>query len=206
MSESFRTGVLMVCTGNLYRSPLAAGLLRQRLAGPGRAPLAVTSAGTAADAGTPVPPAVAAILQSRGGDLAEPVARRLTTELVERADLVLGAAVEHREAAVRLAPACALRRAFTLREFALLLRAEDAAGIADPPARLRALVRAAAARRGSVRVAGAEEDVADPIGSDGPVLRACAARIEESVERIARAVLSEAGDGDRRLSGHSQSG
>ncbi|WBB61990.1 low molecular weight phosphatase family protein [Streptomyces sp. WMMC500] len=196
----------MVCTGNLYRSPLAAGLLRQRLADPGRVPIGVTSAGTAADPGTPVPPAVTAILQSRGGDLAEPVARRLTTELVERADLVLGAAVEHREAAVRLAPARALCRAFTLREFALLLREEDAAGIADPAARLGALVRAAAARRGSVRVAGADEDVADPIGSDGSVLRACAARIEESVERIARAVLSGAGDGDRRLSGHSQSG
>ncbi|TDC20751.1 low molecular weight phosphatase family protein [Streptomyces sp. 8K308] len=189
MSEQFRTSVLMVCTGNLYRSPLAAGLLRQRLAGPGRVPIGVTSAGTAAVPGTPVPAAVMAFLQPQGGDPTKPVARRLTTELVERADLVLGAAVEHREAAVRLAPARALPRAFTLREFARLLRQEDAAGIADPTARLTALVRAAAARRGSVRVAGAEEDVADPVGSDQSVLRACAARIEDAVERIARAML-----------------
>jgi protein-tyrosine phosphatase len=85
-----------------------------------------------------------------------------------------------------------LSRAFTLLEFSRLLREEDAAGIADPAGRLTALVRAAAARRGSVRAAGVEEDVADPAGTDPPELRACAARIEERVERIARAVLGGA--------------
>jgi protein-tyrosine phosphatase len=205
MSEPSRVSVLIVCTGNLYRSPVAAGLLRQRLAGLCRAAIRVTSAGTAAVPGTPVPTAVAAALQFRGGDLAEPVTRRLTAELVERADLVLGAATEHREAAVRLAPVRALSRAFTLLEFARLLREEDAAGIADPATRLTALAGAAAARRGSVRVAGAEDDVADPAGTDPQELRACVVRIEEPVRRIAQAVLSGAVDRER-LSRHSQTG
>ncbi|MGP3966379.1 arsenate reductase/protein-tyrosine-phosphatase family protein [Streptomyces sp. 6N223] len=205
MSEPFRASVLMVCTGNLYRSPVAAGLLRQRLAGLRRAGIRVTSAGTAAVPGTPVPAAVAAALQSRGGDLAEPVTRRLTAELVERADLVLGASIEHREAAVRLAPVRALSRAFTLLEFARLLREEDAEGIADPAARLTALAGAAAARRGSVRVTGAADDVADPAGTDPSGLRACVARIEEPVRRIAHAVLSGGVDCEWP-SHHSQTG
>ena len=206
MSDSFCASVLMVCTGNLYRSPMAAGLLRQRLAGLGRAAIRVTSAGTAAVPSTPVPTAVAAALKSRGVDLTEPVSRRLTPQLVEGADLVLGAAIEHREAAVRLAPVWALSRAFTLLEFARLLREEDATGITDPVARLAALVRAAADRRGSVRMTSAECDVADPAGTDPSVVRACVARVEEPVRRIAQAMLGGAMDRDRPLSPHQQIG
>jgi protein-tyrosine phosphatase len=203
MSEPFCARILVVCTGNLYRSPLAAGLLRGRLAGLGHA-VEVTSAGTAAIPGTPLPPATAAILRARGGDPPALAARRLTARMVERADLVLGAATEHREAAVRLAPVRALPRTFTLLEFARLLREEDAAGIADPAVRVTGLVRGAAARRGSVRAAGADDDVTDPNGSDPSVLRACAARIEESVERIARAVRCDALHGDRPVPRHAQ--
>lgn len=205
MSEAFCARVLMVCTGNLYRSPLAEGLLRGQLAGLGQA-VEVASAGTAAVPGTPLPPAAAAILRARGGDARGVVARRLTARMVEHADLVLGAATEHREAAVRLAPVWALPRAFTLLEFARLLLEEDAAGITDPAARVAALVRGAAARRGSTRGAGADDDVTDPHGSDPSVLRACAARIEESVQRIAWAVRCGARHGDRPVPRQAQAG
>lgn len=178
--------VLMVCTGNVHRSPLAERLLTARL-GPSRGMFRVTSAGTFASAGTPMDPQAAALLLQLGGDARGAVASRLTAQLVENADLVLGAATEHRDAAVRLSPVWALRRAFTLREFARLLRAEDAAGATDPADRAAVLVRGAWTRRGAEGRAD-DDDVADPYGAPDHVARACAGRIAESVERIAAAV------------------
>jgi protein-tyrosine phosphatase len=176
----------MVCTGNVHRSPLAERLLMARL-GQYRETFRVTSAGTAARAGTPMDPVAVALLAGLGGDPHDAVASRLTVELVEKADLVLGAATEHRDAAVRLSPVWALRRAFTLREFARLLRAEDAAGVAGPAERAAVLVRGAWARRGRDGRA-EDDDVADPYGAPVEVARWCAGRIAESVERIAVAV------------------
>lgn len=178
--------VLMVCTGNVHRSPLAERLLTARL-GRYREAFRVTSAGTAAKGGTLMDPVAAALLAGLGCDPHGAVASRLTAELVENADLVLGAATEHRDAAVRLAPVWALRRAFTLREFARLLRAEDAAGAAGPAERAALLVHGAWARRGRDGRA-EDDDVDDPYGAPVEVARACAGRIEESVERIAVAV------------------
>lgn len=182
----------MVCTGNLYRSPLAECLLRERLAA-ARETIHVSSAGSEAVPGTPMAATAASLVAGRGGDPSGMVARRLTAGLVESSDLVLGAATEHREAAVRLSPVRALSRAFSLREFARLVRAEDAAGVVDPAARFAALVEGAAARRGSAPADAADDDVADPLGASPAELRECMTRIEESVERIATAVLA----GDR---------
>ncbi|MHC5704855.1 arsenate reductase/protein-tyrosine-phosphatase family protein [Streptomyces tirandamycinicus] len=182
--------VLVVCTGNLHRSPLAERLLRARLAGsPGA--FEVSSAGTAGATGTPMDPVAASLLAELGGDPRGALARRLTAALVEDSDLVLGAAAEHREAAVRLSPVWALRRAFTLREFARLLRAEDAEGVTDPAGRAAALVEGAAARRGNKGRAD-DDDVADPHGAPLETAREVALRIAEPVERISAAVLAAA--------------
>ncbi|MFE3323834.1 low molecular weight phosphatase family protein [Streptomyces sp. NPDC059176] len=179
--------VLMVCTANLYRSPVAACLLRRRLATLGAA-IHVSSAGTDAVPGTPMAATAAALVRERGADPAGVNARRLTAGLVEGADLLLGAATEHREAAVRLSPVRALCRAFSLREFARLASAADAAGTTEPAARFAALVAGAAARRGTAGASAHDDDVADPLGGSPEETRACVARIEESVERIAVAM------------------
>lgn len=188
--------VLFVCTGNLHRSPLAERLLKARLAAsPGASGrFRVSSAGTAAMAGTPMDPAAATLLVELGGDPCGALARRLTAALVEDADLVLGAAAEHREAAVRLSPLWALQRAFTLREFGRLLKPEDAAGVTEPAERAAALVRGAAARRGTDGHRAEDVDVADPYGAPMRVARQVAARIAEPVERIATAVLGPSPD------------
>ncbi|MFP1627999.1 low molecular weight phosphatase family protein [Streptomyces sp. 5K101] len=179
--------VLTVCTANLYRSPLAECLLRQRLAAV-REAIHLSSAGTRAVPGTPMEAAAASAVVARGGSPSQTGARRLTAGLVERADLVLGVATEHREAAVRLAPVRALSRAFSLREFARLVRAEDGADVVDPAARFAALVAGAAARRGAAPADGVDDDVADPLGGSEAVARECVQRIEESVARIAVAM------------------
>jgi protein-tyrosine phosphatase len=174
----------VVCTGNVYRSPLAECLLRHRLL-EHRQVIQVSSAGTRAVVGVPVAAAVASFLVGRGVEPCGVGSRRLDREMVENADLVLGAAREHREAAVRLSPVRALSRAFTFREFARLVRSEDAAGVADPAARFAALVQGAAARRGAVSTRMGDVDVKDPLGAPPSQVHECLVQIEETVERIA---------------------
>ncbi|WP_367322995.1 low molecular weight phosphatase family protein [Streptomyces sp. HUAS ZL42] len=176
-----------MCTGNLYRSPLAESLLRQRLFEAGEV-IRLSSAGTRAVPGTPLPETAASFLLDRGADPSGTGSRRLTKELVEKSDLVLGASTEHREAAVRLSPVWALARAFTLCEFARLVRTEDAAGVQDPAERFAALVRGAAARRGAAPALPGDDDIDDPQGAPLQKVQECLARIEGAVHRIAAAV------------------
>jgi protein-tyrosine phosphatase len=79
--------VLMVCTGNICRSPMAEGLLRERFARRGRG--AVESAGIAALVGRPADPLAVALLADRGIDLTGHRARQVTPELLAGFDLVL---------------------------------------------------------------------------------------------------------------------
>ncbi|MEU2631311.1 low molecular weight phosphatase family protein, partial [Kitasatospora sp. NPDC007106] len=113
-----RFEVLFVCTGNLYRSPLGERLFAAHT-GPSGGGTGVASAGTLARPGLPMPPRTAAALEELGGTPGTFATRRLTAALVASADLVLGLAQEHRDAAVRLHPA-ALRRCFALEEFVRL--------------------------------------------------------------------------------------
>ncbi|MFE0105740.1 low molecular weight phosphatase family protein [Streptomyces sp. NPDC059009] len=168
------TRVLFVCTGNQHRSVLAERLLALRLGAD--SPVLVASAGTQTERRPGMDAATRSVLEERGGDGADFTARPLTEELVDGADLVLGLAREHREAAVRLAP-LALRRCFTLKEFLRLASAtEPGPGV----------IARAAARRGTVAVVpAAEDEVADPWGAPYDVLRACAAELDDAVGRLA---------------------
>jgi len=140
-------GVLVVCTGNICRSPAGERLLRHTLSA---TRVDVTSAGTHAVVGHPVEPSMARLLSADGIDASGFAARGLTERLVRDADLVLTMETGHRSAVVQTHPQ-ALGRAFTLREFAYLLEAcRDADPTAylqdkgtDPGARLRALVELA---------------------------------------------------------------
>jgi len=78
--------ILMVCTGNLCRSPMAQAWMSHRLAG---RPIEVRSGGLAARAGGPAPAHAVAVLAKRGVDLSAHRARELTTEDVHASDLVL---------------------------------------------------------------------------------------------------------------------
>jgi protein-tyrosine-phosphatase len=80
--------VLLVCTGNTCRSPLAAGALRQAL-GADAARVDVASAGTAAWEGQPATPSALEVAARDGVDLAEHRSQRVTPTLLRAADLVL---------------------------------------------------------------------------------------------------------------------
>ena len=87
--------VLLVCTGNICRSPMAFGFLRQLLRERGITFIPIQSAGVQAwDDSPPTPEAVEA-LRERGIDISIHLARRLNRGLIEDADLVLAMSAVH---------------------------------------------------------------------------------------------------------------
>lgn len=84
--------VLIVCVGNICRSPTAEFLLRHRLAGD-RA--VVESAGLAALAGNPIDPMAEAVLLDHGLTAATHIARQISPALIDAADIVLAMDKRH---------------------------------------------------------------------------------------------------------------
>lgn len=95
--------VLMVCVGNICRSPMAAGELsvRLRVRAPG---VLVESAGLRALVGRPAEPMAQELMLARGFDLSSHRARQLTTELLRRFELVLVMEAAQRHAVEGLLP------------------------------------------------------------------------------------------------------
>jgi protein-tyrosine phosphatase len=182
--------ILVVCTGNVCRSPAAERLLRQRL-GP---TVTVESAGTFGLVGEPIAAAMAELLVERGVDIDGFAARRLSTVLIQQADLVLAVTRAHRTFVVESWPKV-VRRAFTLREFARLLSGIDRAALpaGTPADRLRAAVPLAAAQRGRWRVPSSEDDVLDPYRRSRHVYEASLAQILPAVEAVAQVSIGTAG-------------
>jgi protein arginine phosphatase len=88
--------ILLVCTGNICRSPLAAALLQRALAERGIEGIEVSSAGTGAWDGAPVSEGAYLVGLEQGLDLSAHRARLLTRDLVERSDVILTMARHHR--------------------------------------------------------------------------------------------------------------
>lgn len=92
---------LIVCVGNICRSPMAEAVLRHRL---GERSLAVESAGLAALRGFPVDPLAEQLLAAHGLSAAAHVARQINPSMIERADVVLAMEKRHIAALRALAP------------------------------------------------------------------------------------------------------
>ena len=78
--------VLVLCTGNICRSPMAEAMLRRALQ-PGA--VQVESAGTAALVGAPADAIAVQLMAERGVDISAHVARQATGDMLARADLIL---------------------------------------------------------------------------------------------------------------------
>lgn len=98
--------VLLVCTGNTCRSPMAEYLLRAQLQEAGLdSAVQVTSAGLSAGVGTPVSPLAAAVLRARGlKECVQHTAKRVTRDDVRNADLLLTMTAFHKMSLRQLYP------------------------------------------------------------------------------------------------------
>ena len=76
--------ILVVCIGNICRSPMAEGLLKEAL--PGKT---IRSAGLSALIGQPAEPFSVQIMADRGIDISEHRAQNISARLVSEADLIL---------------------------------------------------------------------------------------------------------------------
>ena len=186
MSEHFK--ILVVCLGNVCRSPVAERLLRLRfdeLLGQGASAVHVSSAGVRALVGDPMDTKAEAELVRLGGDPSGFAGRQVTGSMATDADLVLVATRQLRSRVLEEAPR-ALKRTFTLREFAAIT-----ASNAFRETRVQSpteLVARAASWRGSSVVD--DYDVPDPIGQSQEFHRQVAELLDTECTAIARAVTS----------------
>jgi len=158
-----RRTVLVFCFGNLCRSPMAEGLLRQRLA---QESWNVISAGThAVGDDAPTHGACDAIRRLFGIDISDQRSAPLTVDLLRDADFVFAMSRRQALEAAALLPQAAAKIRL-LGAFAPA--SDDAGGPADPY--------------------GGDADameIADPMGGDAETYESCCRRLHESVSAAA---------------------
>lgn len=164
--------ILVVCTGNLCRSPMAEGLLKAGLARRGIEGVDVASAGTWGVEGEPPTRLARSVMADRGINIGSQVAASLERMQLEDADLVLVMTSVHRREVSALAPDLA-HKIILMKE----LHEMSASGT-SPEERLGSLVR------GSRPEPRRALDLDDPMGLPIGVYERCATEISEAVDRL----------------------
>jgi protein-tyrosine phosphatase len=100
-AETVFKRILVVCVGNICRSPTAECLLRERL---GEGEFDVSSAGLSAVVGEPMDPTAIELLREHGVDGSRHRGKQVTGELLRNSDLILTMEKAHAATIVRKAP------------------------------------------------------------------------------------------------------
>ncbi len=175
--------VLVVCTANVARSPLAAAMLTN---GPMSRAAHVHSAGVHAHDGDPAAAGTQRLARRRGLDLSAHRSRPVSGRLLSGADLVLTMSERQRDHCASVSAGLG-SRTFTLREFVRLIAALDGDdGPSEAADRIRWLRdQAHFARPRSARPRD-REDVADPIRQGPSAWRRLGRDLDELVGAIER--------------------
>jgi protein-tyrosine phosphatase len=174
--------VLMVCTANQCRSPMAEHLLRDAGSALGL-DWVVESAGVQAHNGGPMHRSAAQLLAERSIDVNGWASRRLTRAMIEQADLVLTAAAEHRRAVVMLDPSAA-GRTFILLQFARFAALAGPIRLGPAKVGVELLDRIAQVRGELQPVGPDEDDIPDPIGKPSRAFTACFSQVQAAIESV----------------------
>jgi protein-tyrosine phosphatase len=188
--------ILVVCTGNICRSPFIERLLQHELderRSGSELGIVVRSAGTAALVGSPMDAQAAAQLVARGGDASGFKARELTPCLIAESDLVLTATRAHRGKVSLMCPK-ALRRVFTFCDFADLVTGIDGPTapviLTDPLGWVKRVTDKVAAARGlRPPLAPDSADIVDPYRREDEVFAAMAQQVVQSLPDVVRALV-----------------
>ena len=190
--------ILIVCTGNICRSPFIERLLQHQL-DEHRARFAqrilVHSAGTGAVTGSAMDKRAAAQLLAHGGDPTGFRARDLTPDLIAESDLILTATRDHRGRVAVMYPK-ALRQVFTFCDFADLVGGVNGVnglnGLVaqgDSRAWVRQITEQAAARRGlNPPLELGRADIVDPFRREDEVFVTMAQQAAGSMPAVVRAL------------------
>ena len=180
--------VLFVCTGNICRSPIAHGLLANRLEALGHE-VEVRAAGTWGRRGSPATPEARAAAVHHGIDIEAHQASRFTAELSTWADLVITMTLEQAEEVLEQAPEAA-EKTFTFKELVAILNSLPPLA-ADEPTResLVDRVREAHAARAGGLAPPADLEVSDPLGLSDVVYLAVAQELDGLVDALIRGLV-----------------
>jgi protein-tyrosine phosphatase len=180
MSSPLVTNVLVLCTANLCRSPMAEALLHRLLAAV-QPPVIVRSVGTLGSGGPPSAEVVS-VMAGYGLDVVQHRSHLVTDADVAQADLILAMAREHVRHVVVMDPS-SWPRAFTLKE---LLRRGQQTGPRMPGELLADWLSRVHHGRTHAALLGESplDDVADPAGGPAHAYAGTAALLDQLVTRL----------------------
>jgi low molecular weight protein-tyrosine phosphatase len=176
--------VVVICSGNRFRSPIAEGVLRDASKG---LPVNVASAGTLDTRPGPAFPEAVEIGRSYGLDLEPHRSRRVSGLDLSGADLVLG--FEQIHVATAVVDAAARREhSFVLTELVGYLSGLEPMEATNPIERARAAVEAANDER-MRSGAPPPDEIADPVGGSDALFRTTAERVRALTLEVASALF-----------------
>jgi protein-tyrosine phosphatase len=179
-SPDERFELVLVCTGNRVRSPIAEGFLRHLLAD---LPVRVRSLGTLELGEAPPLPEALEAASRLGLDISAHRARALSGEDLGQSDLVLGFERSHLAAAV-VDGGAPTERVFSMPELVELIEATEPARAMEPIERAHHTIAHAHARRyGDVSAPATE--LADPLGQSRDFYRDTVERVRDLSVRLA---------------------